>query len=248
MTEATGRVEQVPPLTAPPGVLPRPQATALAVLRDWLGPLEGRSILDAGCGVGALAASLVKLGAVVTGVDPQPEIIAEARARVPSARFAAYGAQEMAFDDASFDAVVLLNSFHHVPVALMHDALRTCARVSRGPVLIIEPLCEGSFFACMKPVDDETSIRTAAQMALEAGAQAGEVSVLAVGEYDDVRHYADADAFLARVVQVDPARAEIAARERDKVVELVARHGERTENGLVLRQPHRAHLLTRGPR
>ncbi len=246
MTTNTSTPEQSAPLTTPPGFLPRPQANALAVLQQWLGPLDGRSVLDAGCGGGALAASLARLGAVVTGIDPQPEAIAAARKRVPSARFEQAGAQDMPFDEASFDAVVLLNSFHHVPLDLMRDVLRACVRVSRGPVLIIEPLCEGSFFTCMLPVEDETHIRMSAQVALEASVQEGEVLMQAVGEYDDIRHFADADAFLARVVEVDPARVGAAVQERERVMELIARHGARVDGGIALTQPHRAHLLRRG--
>lgn len=238
--------EQSAPLTTPPGFLPRPRASAMAVLQQWLGPLDGRSVLDAGCGSGALAVSLVRLGADVTGIDPQPEAIAAARKRVPSARFEQAGAQDMPFEEGSFDAVVLLNSFHHVPLDLMRDVLRACVRVSRGPVLIIEPLCEGTFFTCMLPVEDETHIRIAAQAALEASVQAGEVLMQAVGEYDDVRHFADADAFLARVVEVDPARAQAALQERERVMELIARNGAQVEEGIALIQPHRAHLLRRG--
>ncbi|MGQ3675167.1 class I SAM-dependent methyltransferase [Xanthobacter sp. TB0139] len=232
-------------LTRPPGRLPRPETATMDVLQRWLGPLEGRQILDAGCGNGALAAALTKRGAHVTGIDPQAEAIATARARLPQSRFEQAGSEAVPFTDNSFDAVVLLNSFHHVPLDLMRAALRECARVSRGPVLIIEPLAEGPFFLCMQPVEDETDIRAAAQIALAEAAAEGEVRVLNIGEYDDVRRFADSDAFLARVVQVDPARAESAVREKDKVTDLVARYATIVEGGIALPQPHRAHLLTR---
>lgn len=231
-------------LTTPPGTLPRPLTASMDVLKAWLGPLDGRSILDAGCGGGALAAVLAKCGAVVTGIDPQEQAIQAARQRVPQARFEQAGAENMPFADKSFDAVVLLNSFHHVPLELMRAALLESIRVSRGPVLIIEPLAEGPFFLCMQPIEDETQIRAAAQDALAEAAASGDIQVLAIGEYDDARRFRDVDAFLARVVQVDPTRSEMALRERERVADLIARHGAPVEGGIALPQPHRAHLLT----
>jgi len=55
--------------------------------RDWdrimnrLPPLAGRVVLDLGCGVGDLAAELVKRGARVTGFDINTELLQEARAK-----------------------------------------------------------------------------------------------------------------------------------------------------------------------
>jgi len=222
----------------------RPVAATQAVILQWLGPLAGRSVLDVGCGGGALARVLTARGAQVTGVDPQPEALATARARVPEARFEAAGAEALPFADASFDAVVFLNSLHHVPGPLMADALREAGRVSRGPVLVIEPLAEGPFFSAMRPVEDETPIRAEAQAVLVA-ALAGDFTLLKGGEYDDVRRFADVDAFLAMVVAVDPARAHVAAQERERVAAIMAEVGTPSDGGVQLAQPHRAHLLTR---
>jgi 2-polyprenyl-6-hydroxyphenyl methylase/3-demethylubiquinone-9 3-methyltransferase len=42
-------------------------------------PLEGKSVLDVGCGAGLLAEPLARLGATVTGIDASPEVIEVAR-------------------------------------------------------------------------------------------------------------------------------------------------------------------------
>ncbi len=110
---------------------------------------------------------------------------------------------------------------------------------------MVEPLAEGPFFRAMLPVEDETPIRAAAQAAIAAAVEAGAVTRLASGEYDDVRRFADADAFLAMIVAVDPARAATAERERARVVELVAQEGAPTEGGVFLPQPHRFDVLAR---
>lgn len=223
----------------------RPVGVTLDIVTAEIGPLEGLSILDVGCGGGGLARALSAKGAKVTGVDPQEAALATARSRAPEAVFQQAGAEALPFPDASFDRVVFLNSLHHVPVPLMGAALKEAARVSRGPVLVVEPLAEGPFFRAMLPVEDETPIRAAAQAAIAAAVEAGEVKRLASGEYDDVRRFTDADAFLAMIVTVDPARKATAERERDRVVQLVALEGAPTEGGVLLPQPHRFDLLSR---
>jgi len=48
---------------------------------DALPPLEGRTVLDLGCGVGDLAAELAARGARVVGIDGNEELLAHARSR-----------------------------------------------------------------------------------------------------------------------------------------------------------------------
>lgn len=225
---------------------PRPAGGALSLILDWLGPLAGRSLLDVGCGGGGLARALTARGAGVTGVDPLAQAVDAARSAVPEARFQQAGAEALPFAAGSFDGAVFVNSLHHVPVPLMAKALQEALRVSRGPVLVIEPLAGGAFFEAMRPVEDESTIRAAAQAAIAAAAEAGTIVVSRSGEYDDVRRFSGVDAFLAKIVAVDPARAEAAQRVRPEVTALFERWGTRDAEGMRLDQPHRAHLLVAG--
>lgn len=55
-----------------------------ATLLDWLpADLSGRTLLDAGCGTGALAVEAARRGAKVTAVDLSPKLVAIARERLP---------------------------------------------------------------------------------------------------------------------------------------------------------------------
>lgn len=47
---------------------------------EWLNPQPGERILDIGCGDGALTQSIAQTGAIVTGVDTAPDMLAQARA------------------------------------------------------------------------------------------------------------------------------------------------------------------------
>lgn len=223
----------------------RPEGAPLALIADWLSPLAGRRVLDVGCGSGALARDLAALGARVSGVDPLAEAVAAARVLVPEGAFMEAGAEALPFADGAFDAAVLLNSFHHVPPALMSAALDEAMRVTRGPVLVVEPLAEGPFFEVMRPVEDETDIRRAAQAVIAGHVTQGRARLVRAHEFDDVRRFADVDAFLAKVVAVDPARAEAARALRGEVEALMARWGRPEGAAIRLDQPHRAVLLAR---
>ena len=50
-----------------------------ANLLELLNPKAGERILDVGCGTGQLTAEIARSGAVVTGLDKSPEMLAEAR-------------------------------------------------------------------------------------------------------------------------------------------------------------------------
>ncbi|MFG1392997.1 class I SAM-dependent methyltransferase [Xanthobacter agilis] len=224
---------------------PRVAGSPLAVIEAWLAPVEGRRLLDVGCGRGALARHLVARGARVCGVDPLGAAVAEARAGVPEAEFLETGAEALPFAAGSFDGAVLLNSLHHVPLPLMAAALDAVLRVSAGPVLVIEPLAEGPFFEAMRPVEDETDLRAAAQAAIARHVSEGRAAIVREHTFDDVRRFPDVDAFLAKIVAVDPGRAAAAARLRGAVEARMAQWGTRDGDGIRLDQPHRAVLLCR---
>ncbi|MBI5164228.1 MAG: class I SAM-dependent methyltransferase [Magnetospirillum sp.] len=86
----------------------------------------GQSVLDVGCGVGAFRPVL---GDAYTGVDVNPDYIAEAASR-HSGRFLAMNAARLEFADASFDHVLSIATFHHLSdaevVATVAEALRVC--------------------------------------------------------------------------------------------------------------------------
>lgn len=82
----------------------------LHALRRALGPLEGRLILDLGCGKGRFARSLQDPGAHVLGVDLSAEMLAAARG-LPRARATA---RRLPFANSSFDRVFAVEVLQHI--------------------------------------------------------------------------------------------------------------------------------------
>ena len=222
-----------------------PQTDAMSVIAETFAPLAGRRLLDIGCGAGALARSLSELGARVAGIDPNPEALAIAREAVPGGTFLAARAEALPFADASFDGAVFLNSLHHVPKPAMHRALREAARIvgPARPIAVVEPLAEGSFFQALRPVEDETEVRTAAQDALRRAVEGGAFEQLRRVDYLRRERFGGLEQFLTRIV-VDPAQAAVVAERRPEVEAAFGRHARAAADGqMVLDQPMRAHVL-----
>lgn len=217
---------------------------ALTLIRESLAPLAGKRIVDIGCGPGALARRLVDAGARVTGIDPGAAALARARDAVPEARFEAATGEALPFPDASFDGAVMLNALHHVPdpAAALAEAARVL--VPGGRLVVVEPLAEGSFFEALRPIEDETAVRAAAQDAIAAALARGAYTCRRDATIERRERFDSLDAFLARVSAVDPAR-EATIRDRRPVAEeaflgVAAREADGTF-GLV--QPLRIQVL-----
>ena len=79
------------------------------------GDLAGRRVLEVGCGTGRLAAALAERGARVWGVDPSPEMLAQARADAGKrVGFKQGRAEALPFKDGWFERAVLRLVVHLV--------------------------------------------------------------------------------------------------------------------------------------
>ena len=73
---------------------------------------EPLRVLDLGAGTGKLTAALARLGAEVTAVEPDPRMLAQLRAELPSVRSVAGSAEQIPLPDAGVDAVVAGQAMH----------------------------------------------------------------------------------------------------------------------------------------
>ncbi len=81
-----------------------------------IGAVDGKRVLDLGCGAGQLSADLVDRGASVTGIDVSPAMIELARTRLGDrARFEVGDLDDpLPFEAASFDLVVASLVLHYL--------------------------------------------------------------------------------------------------------------------------------------
>jgi SAM-dependent methyltransferase len=94
-----------------------------------LGLRPAGSVLDVGCGTGALARRLSAAGYEVTGVDPSDGMLDVMRSRAPEVRAVQASGAELPFETGSFDVVVSVAAFHHIAEP---DAVRaTLAEMTR---------------------------------------------------------------------------------------------------------------------
>lgn len=121
------------------------------LLLGMLGPLTGRRVLDIGCGDGVLTTRLAAGGAIVTGIDSGPEMVAAAAAVASSATIMVAEAERLPFAGGSFDMVVANTVF--CLVADRRAALAEAVRVLRpGGRLVLGELGRWSLWAARRRI------------------------------------------------------------------------------------------------
>jgi SAM-dependent methyltransferase len=96
---------------------------------DAAGARAGTRLLDVGCGSGMTLVLAAERGAVVSGLDVTPSLLAVARERLADADLREGEMEDLPFGDAAFDAVVGVNAFQFGGDP--RRALREAARVVR---------------------------------------------------------------------------------------------------------------------
>jgi len=79
----------------------------------WLAPQKGEHIIDVGCGTGTLTEKIAESGAIVTGIDASPDMIAKAKQSYNNISFFIKDASNFSFDS-TFDAAFSNATFHWI--------------------------------------------------------------------------------------------------------------------------------------
>ena len=118
-------------------VADRYDATWASSTRQFVPPLlemaelrEGMSVLDVGCGPGYVSAAAAERGALPVGVDFSSEMVSIARQKFPKIEFREGDAQDLRFNDASFDQV--LANFALLHLAEPERAFAEASRVLKS--------------------------------------------------------------------------------------------------------------------
>jgi SAM-dependent methyltransferase len=95
-----------------------------------LGPEPGARILDVGCGTGYFTRRFARVGHDVTGLDPDPSMLAFARAhRAGTEEYVLGDGRRLPFSDGEFDYCISITALCFVPEERL--ALGEMARVSK---------------------------------------------------------------------------------------------------------------------
>lgn len=116
-----------------------PGRTAAAIEKDLLqrlwAPASPQTVLEVGCGAGHFLEWFLQGGHQVTGLDPSPYMLDFARRQLPPRVSLERGyAENLPFEDNSFDTVALITTLEYVADPL--HALQEALRVARHHVLL----------------------------------------------------------------------------------------------------------------
>ncbi|MGB5474733.1 MAG: class I SAM-dependent methyltransferase [Gammaproteobacteria bacterium] len=146
--------------------------------------LDGKHILELGCGSAAITRDIATAGAdrKITALEVD-EIAHEKNLQIedlPNVTFGLAGAEDIPLEDESVDVVFMFKSLHHVPVGLMDQSMREIRRVLKpgGLAYISEPVFAGDFNDILRLFHDEKQVREAAFSAVKKAVDGGLFSLV----------------------------------------------------------------------
>ena len=193
-------------------------------------PLQGASIVELGCGKADLARRLLQQEGVeaVTAfeVDARQHAANLAAPPVEGLRFVLGGAESTGLAAGCCDGVMMLKSLHHVPLALLDQAIDEVARILKpgGWFYVSEPVYAGAFNDLVKLFHDEGMVRAAAYAALERARERGRLTWECEIVFDTPLHFRDFEDFDARIVHVTHTDLQLEGDVEREVRERFGRH------------------------
>jgi len=161
-------------------------AAAWEAVAGAAGVGDGTSLLDLGCGDGGFCAYAARRGAIVHGLDVEPDAIAEALEAAPGADLRLGLMENLPWADASFEVVTSFNALQYALDAEM--ALIEAMRVARpgGRIAICKwgPAAENESFAFLISIgaDGVRAGRLPVTDPVQEAIAAAGVEVVATGE------------------------------------------------------------------
>lgn len=112
-------------------------------------PIQPRSILDFGCGVGGWIGLLSKMfpEAKISGVDISTTAVAKAKERYPTCKFSEFEGSRTPFPNGSFDLIFSFHVLEHVQS--IEDSIAEISRL----------ICQGGFACIIFPCGNQNSLQ-----------------------------------------------------------------------------------------
>ncbi len=126
----------------------RVKDTFLGVIQKVV-PLQGKEVLDIGCGDGSRTTEIARVCTHVSGIDPDPKKVHIAQQLgIPNCEIYRKEAHKLGFKDTVFDVVIFTLSLHHIPLAQVNTSIDEAIRVLKpdGWIIFFEPAWHGTFF------------------------------------------------------------------------------------------------------
>ena len=117
-----------------------------------LSPLEGKRVLELGCGFGRFSVFLAQQGASVTGVDIGPNLVAASNALAKvnqvDCKFQTANIVSLPFESKTYDIVIGIAVLHHLSKPDVSKALSEAYRVlnEAGQAIFLEPVENSKIF------------------------------------------------------------------------------------------------------
>jgi ubiquinone/menaquinone biosynthesis C-methylase UbiE len=123
----------------PPPATPFPLEYAFYLL----GNIEGKTVLDLGCGSGESLVPLIRRGAKVIGIDISPELITIAHQRLNAEGLSAIvrvgSAYQTELPDSSVEVIFCMSLIHHLDIPQVREEMRRILRPG-GFIALKEPI------------------------------------------------------------------------------------------------------------
>ena len=158
----------------------------LAKIEEFV-ELNGKTLLEIGCGDGRLTALLAGKAEAITAIDPDNSRIETARSNIDGVNFLVGSGEELDFAEETFDIVLFSYSLHH------QDCIKALAEAKRvvrqdGRILIIEPTYDGEFTLLVSVFEKDEPLRLQRTMAY---INSGTFNILRKDSYSVDHPYAD---------------------------------------------------------
>lgn len=214
-------------------------------------PFDGASVLELGCGKAEKTRMLAETGRVreilALEVDAIQHTLNLSAPVLPNVRFAHGGAEAIPAPDASFDIVLMFKSLHHVPVALMGQALREISRVLRpgGVAWISEPVYAGDLNDILRLFHDEKEVREKAFAAICQAVESGCLTLERQLFFSTRSQFDDFEQFDTRMIRVTHSDHQLSPALYQAVQEKFAAH--LGPEGATFLNPQRVDVLRKSP-